>query len=195
MFVGCAGVGDGSSNATADAGAHDPRIIVTRAGGRNPPSCAARGAAVRMVRFVAALNQADRRALRPAWGAGFKWFSVTGPHRHSHRDDFVAFSRQRAMRYLRWDRRSRVRLKEVDVQRLQSRNAHHVGVSYQGRWKAGTGAWNPMQGKGELRCSSPTIAVWSMALAPPHHGLGSHLCPKPHRRYPRNTVIACVRKD
>ena len=99
------------------------------------------GAALRMVRFVVALNQADRRALRPAWGAGFQWFSVTGPHRHSHRDDFVALSRRRAAdrqprgpvdagpprRYLHWDQRSRVRLKEVDVQRLQNRHAHHVG--------------------------------------------------------------------
>jgi hypothetical protein len=118
--------------------------------------CSERRSVARVHDFAEALRTADLDALKVYWGSRFKWFSVTIVRRDGAKNNFAAFSPEKALRYAREKDGLPLRLKAVQT---GDRYQGSRGVGYQGRWGSGN-----VVGKGDLLCSSPQIRVWSMAV-------------------------------
>lgn len=170
--------------------------------------CRALPTAVALTRFVDAYNRADKpaldRAFAPADGSatGFKWFSLVERPPHNPQVTYVVRNRSRLIPFFldRHGHHDRLRLRTVEVGR--SWTAGSAAFSFtllrtadDVRRDAG-GPDGITYGKGELRCQTGAIWVWSGEMPPLRRRVSEGAlgkCPKPPGWDAMNgPIVACA---
>ena len=154
------------------------RIIVTREDPSALPRCRPESVARRLIRFSAALNTADLAALRPIWGRGFEFFSVTGSPSPEHQRHFVARDADKALAYVHDRRGFRLQLAEIEI--TDYRGPRGADITYDGIWKAPDIRDDGFQvlGKGFISCSESTIKAWAMSVRKQGLEVDAAFCPE-----------------
>jgi hypothetical protein len=180
-------------------------IIVTRDSISLPAGCTPRQVASLLVRFTAAFNRGDRKALvrlfpdvdplgrvraEPA-GTVFHWYSVSeGTARH-----IALYDLKDLFSYFERRHRQGERLSLIGVDVGTSWRPLSVGIGYTLRREAddlpaGIGPF--AHGKGGIDCKRQRIYVWSMGQDASTQQ-PSFACPRPNGWTPSGPVLACAR--
>lgn len=166
-------------------------IVVTSDDRSLPQKCRPRALASALVGFMDALRTGDDRKLRGYFGAGFKWFSVTGSPVRGHRRHFVAYEVEKAVLYIVEKRGFRWTLSDLVV---SDNPRGYSDIHYSGVWSYKGARWS-FRGKGAIDCGSRVVKVWSLAVSKEQADRGDPLCPAPAEAPNPNTLVACVRQS
>ena len=195
---------DGAAGAGRSAVNPSPEdVVVTEDSGRGRAGCRPQRVGHRLIRFNTALNAADAETLRRFWverndygrdrgpfaKGSFRWFSITDSPSPGHKEHFVAFQPRRAVRYVREHRGFRLQLTEVSVG--SGKDLDH-GLGFQGNWVLQDGTTYEVGGKGEIRCRTGWIKVWSMGVADLGERIGFDMCPDPSGGAAPGTLVMCA---